>query len=231
MKCSSVLLSLFLSLSFSAVAFAADEPAAPAAPAAPTTPTTPTSSAPEAPAKAEKSKAKDAEKEKEKELAKEKAAQKAAEKAAEKASKESKADSKPKEAEAPPTETLVDLATKHGYSAAWANMFKGEWSIAAWIQNLEANSAPVIETQGVDGHSYILGSMCKSNDCANDRLIAIFNADHKRAWGVQITIPAGVGKDGERHPKKYANLKYYGNPDVNMKKVIAGFLEKDPTWK
>lgn len=248
MKSKSLLLSLILSLSVSSVALAADEkkasePAAPAAPVTPVVPAAPASpAAPAAPAAPDASAAKDAEKaakaqekaaakEAEKQKAKEKASQKEAEKASEKEEKAKKEKPEPAAAAPAAPETLIDLSNKHGYKTAWASMFKGEWSIPNWIQRVEANSAPVIETTGVDGQTYVLGSMCKSSDCANDRLIAIFSKDHKQAWSIEITVPAGLGKDGERHPKKYASLHFYGNPDVNMKKVLMGFLEKDPTWK
>ncbi len=127
-------------------------------------------------------------------------------------------------------ETLLDLAHKHGYKSAWASMFKGEFSIPAWLQNLDANATPVNEYT-VDGKKYLIGSMCKATDCLNDRLIAAFSADHKKCWGLEITVPTGLGKDAIRHPKKYASLQFYGQPDNHMRKVLMGHLEKDPSWK
>ena len=124
------------------------------------------------------------------------------------------------------SESLLDLTSK--YKPAWHSMFKGEWSVPAWIQGLDANSAPTVELT-VDGKTFTVGSMCKSGDCASDRLVAAFNSEHKKAWGLEITLPPLP--EASKHPKKYANLKWYGNPDLYMRKVLMTYVEKDPSWK
>lgn len=126
-------------------------------------------------------------------------------------------------------ETLLELA-KGKYAPAWHSMFKGEWSLPSWIQALDAHSAPTVDMT-VDGKLYTVGSMCKASDCSNDRLVAAFNSEHRKCWGLEITVPHGLGPDAVKHPKKYASLQWYGNPDQVTKKVLMMYLEKDPSWK
>lgn len=127
--------------------------------------------------------------------------------------------------------TLVDLAKKPEYKATWASIFKGEYSPPKWVDELDALSAPVVEITDNEGKTYIVGSMCKSGDCISDRLVAAFSSDRKKAWGLGITLPAGLGKEGTAHPKQYATLRWYNKPEQNVRKVIMGYVEKDPGWK
>lgn len=125
---------------------------------------------------------------------------------------------------------MLDLIQQHGYKAAWNSMFMGEFSLPKWIQSLEAVSGPAVEVT-VDGKSYIVGQIAKETDPRNDRIIGAFSSDHKKCWGLGITVPHGLGQDGIAHPKKYAALQWYGNPKAPEKKALMGFLESDPSWK
>jgi hypothetical protein len=109
-------------------------------------------------------------------------------------------------------------------------MFKGEYSPPAWICDLDAQSPPMQEVK-IDGKDFIFGTMCKVNECGNDKVICLFTADHKKCWSLEITVPYGLGADGAQHPKRYASLRYYGAPDVPTKKYLMFQLSKDPSWK
>ncbi|MBX9685955.1 MAG: inhibitor of vertebrate lysozyme family protein [Candidatus Obscuribacterales bacterium] len=126
---------------------------------------------------------------------------------------------------------LLDLVQTKDYKAVWASIFKGEYSPPLWVLHYDAESTGMTEVTAADGKTFSIGSMCKASDCANDRLLVAFSADHKKGWALEITVPTGLGADGVAHPKKYASLRWYNQPDPATKKVIMSYLEKDPGWK
>ena len=149
------------------------------------------------------------------------------------ADKQAKADKKAKAEERENAFTsmpLVDFAKSPEMRAPWGTIFKSEYSIPAWIQSLDADSGPTSQITGADGVTYIVGAMSKAND-PYDRLIALFTADHKKQWALGVTIPVALGREGLLHPKKYASLRWYGHPDLTVRKVFTDYLDKDPSWK
>jgi tetratricopeptide (TPR) repeat protein len=127
----------------------------------------------------------------------------------------------------PLTESLIDLVrNKHDFKAAWGTMFKGEYSPPAWVSSLEGNSDPARQIT-VDGKEYVFGSMCNANDCAGDRIVVLFSGDHKKSWALEVIVPPGLGQDSTDHPLKYGTLRYFGEPDPPMKKLLLAQFERD----
>jgi hypothetical protein len=119
-------------------------------------------------------------------------------------------------------------ASHKDYKSAFFGMFKGEYSAPMWVDKFDANSSPAVQTT-IDGKEYVTASMCKASDCNSDKLFAIFTGDHKKAWGLEVTVPP-AGPDALKNPKKYAAFRYYGGPDLAMRKLLMQQLEKDPYW-
>ena len=139
--------------------------------------------------------------------------------------------SPPAQTPAAPSPNLVELVQRKDYRAVWGTMFKSEYSPPEWVSKLDAHSTSLSEATAADGKTYWIGSMCNINDCASDRFMVAFSGDRKKAWGLGISIPAGLGKEGIAHPKKYAALRWYAQPDQTIRKVLMTHLEKDPNWK
>jgi len=134
-------------------------------------------------------------------------------------------------AQAAPGEQLVTLIkTKHDYKTAWGTLFKGEYSPPEWILTLEATSSPVTEIS-VEGKQFIAAKIAKASDPASDRFVCLFTPDRKKCWALEATVPPGLGADGLAHPKRYAALRYYGSPDLEMKRYLTFILSRDPSWK
>jgi hypothetical protein len=128
-------------------------------------------------------------------------------------------------------ETLVELVQhKHDFRAAWHSLFHGEYSPPTWVLNLDAESPPAMETT-INGKDYVFGSMSKASDPAADRIIVLFNSEHKKAWAVEITVPSAYGADAVQHPKKYALTRFFGAPDPAMRKTLMSQMDRDPSWK
>lgn len=235
----SLLLSGFL---FSPAAFA-DEPKTPAQPAAPVQPTTQAQQAATSEhaskdsGKADKAdkerlareKAEQAQREKEEKAERERAEKEQKKNAAkqEKEDKKSKADAKEHEFTSVP---LTEFIKRPDMKATWGSLFKSEYVVATWIQGLDADSQPITQLAGSDGVNYIFGQMNKTNEY-NERLLVLITEDHKKAWGLGVVVPLGLSKEAYAHPKKYGNLRWYGKPDANIRKVLMEQLEKDPKWK
>lgn len=149
------------------------------------------------------------------------------------ADKQAKADKKAKDDEKANAFTpmpLLDYIKTPDMKASWGTILKSELSIPAWIQSLDADSGPISQIPGPDGSNYVIGAMNKAGD-PYDRMIALFSSDHKKQWGLGVTIPIAIGKEGLMHPKKYASLRWYGRPDLTIRKVFTDYLDKDPSWK
>lgn len=144
-----------------------------------------------------------------------------------KADKKAKAEEKENEFTSMP---LLDYIKQASMRASWGIIFKSELSIPAWIQALDADSGPTSQITGADGTVYVVGAMNRAGD-PYDRLVALFNIEKKKQWAVGINIPVSLGKEGLQHPKKYATLRWYGNPDLTIRKVFTDYLDKDPSWK
>lgn len=79
-----------------------------------------------------------------------------------------------------------------------------------WLSHGQATSKPIARVV-TGGHSYLLGHLCKPQDCDNNQLDIIFAADGHAAWGLLHTRP------DERQPFLQSWL---GNPDAEMQALL-----------
>ncbi len=127
--------------------------------------------------------------------------------------------------------TIIDLVKTNDYRAAWAFIFKGEYSPSRWVETLDATATPLTEVTN-NGKTYLVGIMCNISNPKGNKFVVSFTADKKKGWGVELTVPAGIGRDAVLHPKKYATIRYFNNPDIAMKKLLMDYLaNKEPAWK
>ncbi|MDD1510250.1 inhibitor of vertebrate lysozyme family protein [Pseudomonas sp. CNPSo 3701] len=119
------------------------------------------------------------------------------------------------------------LTSNTEYREAWQDLIRDEERLPEWVINLSGIAKPM-KTLEEDGDSYLVGQLCETSDCFNQRLYVAFSQDGDDAYALWVQVPAGLPKD--KTPSKHADLRWLGEPDDGIKQLLQEQLKKDPNW-
>lgn len=109
--------------------------------------------------------------------------------------------------EAPPA--LDTLLQRPAFREAWDRVFRRERNIDRWVHVFSGGGeGTVLPGRALtrDGVSYIVGVVCRPQDCENHKLYVLFRADGSQAWA------RWVGKD---------LALTYGQPTAAMRELLV----------
>ena len=121
------------------------------------------------------------------------------------------------------------LSSSPEYRQTWTSVVKKEERLPDWVINLSGASEQQMMAVTEEGKPYIVGPLCETADsCKSKRLIVAFSLDKDDAYAMLVEVPAGLPAD--KAPSRHVNMRYLGDPDDGMKKLLDEELRKDPNW-
>lgn len=121
------------------------------------------------------------------------------------------------------------LGSDPEYRQTWQKTIKNEERLPEWVINLSGSSAQQMSAVTEDGHNYLVGPLCESDDnCTYKRLIVAFSWNKDEAYGMLVEVPEGLPSD--KSPTRHADYRWLGEPDDGMKKLLQEQLKRDPNW-
>jgi len=103
---------------------------------------------------------------------------------------------------------LFDMLKEPAYLAAWKSMLANEhvpsW-VANYVKTFDGPSNPS-KTVQLGGKDCLLAFVCKTHDCGDNQLFALFAPAGKQAWGLLVT---GGSKE-----------QWLGKPDASIQAAI-----------
>ncbi|TBU86489.1 inhibitor of vertebrate lysozyme family protein [Phytopseudomonas dryadis] len=123
---------------------------------------------------------------------------------------------------------LNELLGSHpDYREAWSELVQDEERLPEWVMNLSGVAMPM-QALEEDGDKYLVGQLCETSNCFNQRLYVAFTWDKDDAYALWVQVPAGLPED--KSPSKHADLRWLGDPDEGVKQLLQEQLQKDPNW-
>ncbi|UQY36975.1 inhibitor of vertebrate lysozyme family protein [Pseudomonas fulva] len=119
------------------------------------------------------------------------------------------------------------LGSNPDYREAWQDLIQDEERLPEWVINLSGVATPM-KTLEEDGDQYLVGQLCETSNCFNQRLYVAFTPDKDDAYALWVQVPEGLPKD--KAPSKHADLRWLGEPDDGVKQLLQEQLKKDPDW-
>jgi len=133
------------------------------------------------------------------------------------------------------------LGSDPEYRETWQDVVNKEERLPDWVINLSgvsrstsapsATSAPndQMTTVEEDGDKYLVGQLCETEQsCASARLIVAFSWDKDDAYGLLVTVPAGLPAD--KSPSRHTDKRWLGKPDKGMQQMLEEQLKNDPNY-
>ena len=121
------------------------------------------------------------------------------------------------------------LGSDPEYRETWQDVVKKEERLPDWVINLSGASTEQMTALEEDGDKYLVGPLCETEQsCASARLIVAFSWDKDDAYGLLVTVPAGLPAD--KSPSRHTDKRWLGDPDDGMKKMLEEQLKKDPHY-
>ena len=119
------------------------------------------------------------------------------------------------------------LSNDQAYQETWQEVVEDESRLPEWVMNLNGIASPM---QGLDddGDKFLVGELCQAQDCFNERLYAAFTWDKDAAYALYVQLPTGLPSD--HAPSQHATLRWLGEPDEDVQKLLLEQLRKDPNW-
>lgn len=119
------------------------------------------------------------------------------------------------------------LSSDAGYRAAWQELVQEERRLPDWLMNLSGPSTPM---QAVESASdrFLVGQLCEAHNCFNQRLYLAFDWDKDNAYALYVQVPENLPED--RAPSEHASLRWLGEPDEEVRRLLEEQLRKDPNW-
>ena len=113
------------------------------------------------------------------------------------------------------------------YQQSWQAVVKEESRLPEWVINLNGIATPM---QGLDdkGDKFLVGQLCKENNCFNQRLYVAFTWDKDDAYALYVQLPDGLPTD--KAPSQHATLRWLGNPNEATRQLLLEQLRSDPNW-
>lgn len=119
------------------------------------------------------------------------------------------------------------LGSNPDYREAWQELIHDEERLPEWVINLSGVATPM-KTLEEDGDQYLVGRLCETSNCFNQRLYVAFSWDKDDAYALWVQLPEGLPED--KTPSKHADLRWLGEPDDRIKQLLQEQLKKDPNW-
>lgn len=119
------------------------------------------------------------------------------------------------------------LASDPNSRAAWQDLVEDEKRLPDWVMNLSGVSTPM-QTLESDSDRYLVGQVCESHNCFNQRLYVAFDWDKDNAYALYVQVPDNLPED--RAPSEHASLRWLGEPDEEVQQVLKEQLRADPNW-
>lgn len=119
------------------------------------------------------------------------------------------------------------LKSDSEYREAWQDMIKDEKRLPEWLMNLSGTSAPMQAVDSEEGR-FLVGQVCEAHNCFNQRVYVAFDWDKDDAYALYVQIPDGLPED--RAPSEHASLRWLGEPDEEVRKLLEEQLRSDPNW-
>ncbi|MDX1298006.1 MAG: inhibitor of vertebrate lysozyme family protein [Pseudomonas sp.] len=119
------------------------------------------------------------------------------------------------------------LSSDVAYQQTWQALVGDESRLPEWVINLNGVASPM-EGLEDDGERYLVGELCQVQNCFNQRLYAAFTWDKDAAYALYVQLPEGLPAD--RAPSEHASLRWLGEPDEAVQKLLLEQLQNDPNW-
>ncbi|MBV6290291.1 inhibitor of vertebrate lysozyme family protein [Pseudomonas aegrilactucae] len=121
------------------------------------------------------------------------------------------------------------LGSDPEYRETWQDVVKNEERLPDWVINLSGASTEQMTALQEDGDKYLVGPLCETQQsCSSARLIVAFSWDKDDAYGLLVTVPAGLPAD--RSPSRHTDRRWLGEPDKGMQQMLEEQLKKDPNY-
>jgi hypothetical protein len=119
------------------------------------------------------------------------------------------------------------LSSDDEYRAAWQELVQEEQRLPDWLLNLSGLSTPL---QAVESASdrFLVGQLCEEHNCFNQRLYLAFDWDKDNAYALYVQVPENLPED--RAPSEHASLRWLGEPDEEVRRLLEEQLRSDPNW-
>lgn len=119
------------------------------------------------------------------------------------------------------------LASDPQFQEAWQDLVEDESRLPEWVMNLNGVAPPMRGLED-DGDRYLVGQLCETHDCFNQRLYVAFTWDKDDAYALYVQLPAGLPAD--KSPSEHATLRWLGDPDDGVRVLLEEQLKSDPEW-
>jgi len=119
------------------------------------------------------------------------------------------------------------LASDPQFQETWHDLVEDESRLPEWVMNL-SGVAPPMRALEDDGDKFLVGQLCETHDCFNQRLYVAFTWDKDDAYALYVRLPAGLPAD--KSPSEHATLRWLGDPDEEVRALLEEQLKSDPNW-
>lgn len=119
------------------------------------------------------------------------------------------------------------LSSDDGYRAAWQELVENEQRLPDWLLNLSGPSTPMQAVESANDR-FLVGQLCEAHNCFNQRLYLAFDWDKDNAYALYVQVPENLPED--RAPSEHASLRWLGEPDEEVRRLLEEQLRSDPDW-
>lgn len=119
------------------------------------------------------------------------------------------------------------LSTDEQYRETWRETLEDEERLPEWLMNLSGKAEPM-QALEEDGERYLVGQLCEPQQCFQQRLYVAFSWDKERAYALWVQLPSGLPAD--KSPNRHASLRWLGEPDEGLQRLLKEQLKADPNW-
>lgn len=119
------------------------------------------------------------------------------------------------------------LSSDPEYQQSWQALVEDESRLPEWVMNLNGVAPPMRAIED-DGDNYLMGQLCEAHNCFNQRLYVAFDWGKDDAYALYVQLPDGLPAD--KSPSAHADVRWLGEPDAAIKKILEEQLKSDPNW-
>jgi hypothetical protein len=122
---------------------------------------------------------------------------------------------------------LNQIVQTPDYRDTWQQVVKKEERLPDWIINLSGEATPMVAVKD-KGKRYLTGKLCEPQQCATQRLYAVFSWDKDEAYALYVQVPQALPAD--KAPSRFATRRWLGDPDPRMRQLLEEQLSHDTDW-
>ncbi|GIZ13175.1 inhibitor of vertebrate lysozyme family protein [Pseudomonas sp. NCCP-436] len=119
------------------------------------------------------------------------------------------------------------LGSNAEYREAWQELLSDEQRLPDWLINLSGPSTS-IQVVEVDSDRYLVGQVCEAHNCFAQRVYVAFEWQDDDAYALYVQVPDGLAED--RAPSEHASLRWLGDPNEEIRRMLLEQLRSDPNW-